>query len=133
MSQITQETIVSYWHKNTARYDEYKMYCIYIPQSGAAFTIEDELMRCVSNLLHEYANNGNGNALDQKDYFYGKFNYALNFIRQVIPEAKEEVEQVKKLMFTKAEPRFDQTEFDVYNRLIGRVLDFVESDDEMPF
>jgi len=132
MSQITQEAIISYWHQNTARYGEYKTSCLYIPKSGAAFTIEYELMRCVSNLLHEYANNGNGNALDQKDYFYGKFNYALNFIRQVIPKAKKEVEQVRKLMFTQAEPRFDQAEFDVYNQLIDQVLDFVESD-EMPY
>ena len=132
MSQIIQETIISYWHQNTARYEEYKTSCLYIPQSGAAFTIAHELMRCVSNLLHEYANNGNGNALDQKDYFYGKFNYALNFIRQVIPKAKKEVEQVRKLMFTQAEPRFDQAEFDVYNQLIDQVLDFVESD-EMPY
>lgn len=121
MSQITQETIVSYWHKNTARYDQFNMNRRYRPHG----TIEWELMRCVSELLYEYAGNGNENAREEKDYFYSNFNYALNFIFQMIPEAQKEIDQVKNLIFQETELRFDQAEFDIHNQLIDRVLDFL--------
>jgi len=121
MSQITQETIISYWHKNTDRYDAYNMNCRYRPHG----TIEWELMRCMNDLLYEYARNGNEDARVEKDYFYSRFNYALNFIFHLIPEAETEIDQVKNLMFQETEFRFDQAEFDVYNHLIDRVLDFL--------
>ena len=66
--------IISYWHQNTPRYDEYESYCIHIPKNGVGSIIEIELVRCTNILLHEYANNANINALDQKDYFYVIFN-----------------------------------------------------------
>jgi len=121
MSQITQETIISYWHKNTARYDQFNMNRRYRPYG----TIEWELMRCVSELLYEYAENSNEDAREEKDYFYSRFNYALNFIFHLIPEAEIEVDQVRELIFQEAKLRFDQAEFDIHNQLIDRVLDFI--------
>lgn len=57
----------SYWASNGAFQEEYdELYKKFVPQSGAAETLNGELIRSISRLFYEYCNNGNCNACDQK-------------------------------------------------------------------
>jgi hypothetical protein len=58
----------SYWSKSGAYQKEYdKLYEKFVPASGAAETLNGELIRAVSRLYWDYCNNGNGNACTIKE------------------------------------------------------------------
>lgn len=57
----------SYWNSNGAFQKEYdELYEKHVPSSGAATTLNGELIRATSRLFYEYCNNGNCNACEQK-------------------------------------------------------------------
>ena len=57
----------SYWNGTGAFQKEYdELYKQHVPSSGAASTLNGELIRAISRLFYEYCNNGNCNACEQK-------------------------------------------------------------------
>lgn len=55
----------SYWNGNGAYQDEFdRLFASLVPIEGCAKSTHGELIRAISNLFHEYCNNGNGNACD---------------------------------------------------------------------
>lgn len=64
-SDITQH----YWSNNGAYENEYSQkYEELVPSSGEAETVHGELIRAISRFYWDYANNGNGNLLQTKEY-----------------------------------------------------------------
>lgn len=65
MTDLTTALGNSYWDGNGAYQKELEMLSKnLVPSSGEAETFLGEMIRCVSNLNHEYNNNGNGNAIE---------------------------------------------------------------------
>lgn len=53
----------TFWSRKHPLYDEYKeLYDELVPSTGAADTIEGELLRAVSNIYYDHYNNGSCNA-----------------------------------------------------------------------
>jgi hypothetical protein len=63
----------TYWEETAIYQNQYEqLFDKLVPRFGSAKTINGELIRVMSNLTHEFFNNGNGNAVeeDKKDCRY---------------------------------------------------------------
>jgi len=65
----------SYCEKSGAYEEDYhKLYSELVPSSGCSKTIHGELLRCASNLYHEFFNNGNFNAVEIESSYETEYN-----------------------------------------------------------
>lgn len=64
-NQLFTESGKSYWDETGVYQEQYdKLYKDLVPSSGSAKTLNGELIRAISRILHEYLNNGNINACE---------------------------------------------------------------------
>ena len=70
----------NYWNNNGRYQDKYNELEKLIPQTGKANSLGIEVLRCISNIYHDYYNNGFGNVYRQEIDFI-RCEAALDIVR----------------------------------------------------
>ena len=140
----------SYWNHNGAYQTEGdELFEKMVPASGAAATLNGELIRGINRLFHEYCNNGNCNALEIEEFdddedvfnvpnirispFYAKFLSLISGTlrkRILYKEVDAVINQVRNIIF---DARYDQSlsvyfskeNVNVYSRMCDLVIWYV--------
>lgn len=153
---------ISYWDE-TAKYSkEYaELWEKMVPARGRAKTFNAELIRAIGRLVYEHSNNGNCNAreteydsvwieeevynpeteeyetegyYEERDMVIGLTSFYENYVRLIeetgIPH--QLTEDLRNVIMSYAS--FSQYEYDVYNRVINFVIEYVlnTEDKELP-
>jgi hypothetical protein len=151
----------SYWDNKGAYQAEYDaLYAKLVPNSGAADTVNGELIRGISRISYDYFNNGNCNirkeipiygetsywdnedegdeydSFDEQEYDYGIDLYYQKFIDLInenIPSASHIMEEVVDIILGEhGSGMFSDTNISKYNTMMDEVVYYVLTNENKP-
>ena len=115
-----------------------------VPREGEADTVNGELIRIAHRLYHEYCNNGNGNARDERivehryswyedddeddyevviaDYWEGMIDYLRNTIRD--KELNNVCDRIKEIILSECNT-FDDEDMHTYDTMMNITIHYV--------
>ncbi len=134
----------SYWNNEGSYQKESdELWEQLVPREGEADTVNGELIRIAHRLYHEYCNNGNGNARDERivehsyswyeddeddyevviaDYWEGIIDYLRNTIRD--KELNNVCDRIKEIILSERNT-FDDEDMNTYDTMMDITIHYV--------